>query len=269
MDRRKILFAFFMLICCLNYSLAEDFVTDGLVAYWTFDQPTVNDNNVKDVWANISGSAKDVDVVEGKINEGLEFNGKSSMITIDANEKLDITDAITLEAWIKISQWQEDPNRNIIIARYDQGQNKRYVQFSINPSYGLGVYLGHTNGTAYAETQVGTRSEEWVDQWVHVAVTWDHADDGLPRLYINAEETPNYSPQDALKEPLLLFDIPWIIGAMPPQDRYFAGVMDELKIYNRRLTEAEILKNFEAQTNFAVDAVGKLAALWSGVKSIK
>lgn len=253
---------------CYNYVLAQEYVTAGLVAFWTFDSSTISGDTVKDVKNNIKGKMADTKTVEGKIKEALEFNGKSSMVTIDKDARLDITDAITIEAWIKINEWLLDPNRNVIFARYDQAANKRGLQFSLNPDNGLAVYMGYSNGTVYYQTQKGGQSQDWVGKWVHVAVTWDHSDSGLAILYVDGKELNSYESQQALKEPLLIFDIPWVIGAMPAQSRFFSGAIDELRVYNRRLSDDEVMRNFNVKMGYAVQSGDKLTQMWGKVKLI-
>jgi hypothetical protein len=255
-------------VCIVGALEAQEFVTDGLVSFWTFDQNTINGETVEDVWGGVDGKAIETKVVAGKISEGMEFNGSGSMVEIDRDEKLDITDAISMDAWINISEWLADPNRNVIIARYDQARNMRGLQFSLNPDNGLATYMGHSNGTAYFQTQKGGRNEDWIGQWVHVAFTWDHSDDGLCRLYVDGEEIGSYANQEALEEPLLLFDIPWVIGAMPAQSRYFSGIIDELRVYNRRLSDDEVLQNYNVKSNsVAVEHVSKVVTVWGEIKN--
>ena len=258
------------MVCAANQIEAQEFVPSGLVSFWTFDQNTINGDTVKDVWGNNDGTATDTNIAVGKIAEGLEFNGSSSMVEIAKDASLDITDAMTIEAWIKMSVWQADPNRNIIMTRYNAGEGKRYLQFSLNPDNGLATYMGHSDGTAYYQTQKGGQNLDWIDQWVHVAFTWDHSDGGLCKLYVDGEEIGGYLDQQALEDPLVPYDIPWIIGGMPHQSRFFAGVMDEVRIYDRRLSDAEIKRNFGVKSNnVAVEPAGKLATTWSEVKTYR
>jgi hypothetical protein len=270
MGYKVLLFALVVFIVCAGNQIeAQEFVTDGLVSFWSFDRATISGDTVKDVWGNNDGTMVDTQVVAGKINEGLEFSGSSSLVDIVIDPSLDITDAITIEAWIKLSVWQEDPNRNVIMARYNTDGNRRYLQFSINPSNGLATYMGHSGGTAYAQTQKGGTNPEWVGNWVHVAFTWDKSDGGLSKLYVDGQEIEAYQDQQALEEPLLPpNDLPWTIGAMASSNRFFAGVMDEVRIYERRLSDAEIQTNFSVQSNIVapVGPAGKLATMWGKVK---
>jgi hypothetical protein len=51
-------------------------------------------------------------------------------------------------------------------------------------------------------------------------------------------------------------------------DTSFNGAIDEVKIYNRALSEDEILRNFRATSHeIAVELTSKLATKWGGIKS--
>ena len=86
---------------------------------------------------------------------------------------------------------------------------------------------------------------------------------------MNGLEIESYANQEAVEESLVPPDWLWSIGAMAHRDRYFAGVMDEVRIYNKRLSDAEIMANFSVQSNViaAVQPVGKLATAWGEVKA--
>jgi hypothetical protein len=200
------------------------------------------------------------------IGEALEFNGTSGMVSIPDDPSFAFDDAITLEAWINLKRWNV-PERHIIMAKYDQNQSKRYVQFAAKNDVGLSVFLGYGNGSAYMQAQSGDKPADWVGSWVHVAVTWDKSEGGLPILYVNGQDIGNYQDQQALTDSLSMNDLPWTIGAMPGFNRFMDGMIDEVRIYNRRLSAEEIKKNFGAKSNnVAVQPAGKLTSTWGNTK---
>ena len=249
-----------------NQVSAQQFVPKGLVSFWTFDSDTIDGNTVKDVWGNNHGESTDADIVDGKIGQALAFNGTSSLVSIPDDPSFEFSDAITLEAWVNINLWAV-PERHIIMAKYDQNQSKRYVQFAMKNDVGLSAFLGYSNGSAYMQAQAGDKPAEWVGEWVHVALTWDKSDGGLPILYANGKKLEKYQDQQALQDDLSMNDLPWTIGAMPGFNRFFNGLIDEVRIYNRRLSDEEIERNFNVKSNsVAVQPAGKLAGTWGAVK---
>jgi len=267
MGYRFLIFGLLMFIACIAGQVeAQHFVTDGLVSFWTFDRNSIDGNVVEDVWGNNDGKILGAQVVEGKINEALDFDGASTMVTIPYDPIFDIPDATTVEAWIKLRVWSVG-DRHSIMTKYDQNQAKRYLQFAVRPTTSLSVFFGHSNGSTYIEGSMDVESPEWEGEWVHAAASWSKTD-GLPRVYVNGQEAAGYSVQTVWADVLSTNDLPWTIGAMPDFARYFDGAIDEVRIYNRQLSAAEIMRNFEVKSNsIAVQPAGKLAATWSKVKS--
>jgi hypothetical protein len=256
-------------LCAFGQLSAQEFVTDGLVSFWTFDNSSINGNIAADSWGNNDGEMTDTQIVAGKINEGLEFNGSTSMVSAPNDPSFDIFDGITLEAWIKLRVWAVS-DRHSIMTRYDAGATKRYAQFAVRPGNSLSVFLGHSDGTAYIEGSMNVESPEWEGEWVHVVASWSMSDGGLPKLYVNGTEVAEYSVQTAWEDTLATNnDLPWTIGAYPGLDRYLDGVMDEVRIYNRRLSDAEIATNYSVQSNAvaAVRPAGKLTTTWAAIRS--
>jgi hypothetical protein len=72
-----------------------------------------------------------------------------------------------------------------------------------------------------------------VDTWSYLAVTYDGT---MLRLYVNGEETsstPQIGRPQANANPLQ-------IGGSAYEGEYFAGQIDEVRIYNRALSPSEI-----------------------------
>ena len=209
----------------------------------------------------------DTTVVQGRIDECLSFNGTSSMVSIPNDPSLDLINALTIEAWIKLRVW-DTADRHMILSSWSN-----QVQFSIRPGIGLAVYLaceGGWEGRGYnhaASTEL--TEEKSVGKWVHVAVSWSKDDDGFIRLYINGKEAETYEYQQLWQDVLNPNTIPVTIGALPKNlNRRFNGEIDEVRIYDRRLTDAEIKTNFNAVSNtLAVQPVGKLTTVWGQVKN--
>jgi len=104
--------------------------------------------------------------------------------------------------------------------------------------------------------------------WLHVAATWDKSDGGLAKLYINGQELASYANRTEWEDSLTTNDLPLSIGAMPGLERVMDGIIDEVRIYNRRLNDEEIMSNFSTESNVFAFVVpsGKLATRWGDIK---
>ena len=98
-----------------------------------------------------------------------------------------------------------------------------------------------------------------------MAGTWDSANNSH-KVYINGEfdsEGPqsgsgmNVNSQTTLK----------IAGQVTGAPRYFAGLIDEVAIYGRVLTEDEIRRDMEVGVLLSVQASGKLSTTWAEIKT--
>ncbi len=49
-------------------------------------------------------------------------------------------------------------------------------------------------------------------------------------------------------------------------DSFFMGVVDEARIYNRSLSNEEVIQNYESKIGFVVKSVGKLSTVWGLLK---
>lgn len=100
-----------------------------------------------------------------------------------------------------------------------------------------------------------------MNTWYHIIYTCDTEANEL-KLYINGEfveeGASGGTPQN--------FDERRI--GSEHDGRWLTGMVDEVRIYDRILSEDEILKNSKATSNtLAVEVEDKLAIIWASIKS--
>jgi hypothetical protein len=197
----------------------------GLVAAYGFNEGT--GATVADVSGNnnngtISGATW---TTQGRYGSALSFNGINSVVRIASAASLNLASAMTLEAWVKPtapqSGWrtimQHEVDAYFLNASNDNGP--------LLPSGG-----GTFNGTV---AYVSGSTANPVNAWTHVALTYDGA---TLRLYVNdnlAASQPRTGSIQTNSNPL------WI-GGNSPYGEYFQGMIDEVRVYNRALSQAEI-----------------------------
>jgi hypothetical protein len=176
---------------------------------------TINANNSTSVNVTTQGSAT------GKIDGADEFNGSSNQIVVGDSNSLDITNAITIEAWIV-----DDLNgkRRIV--------TKRDEMYVLRSDYTgrINGYVSKGGGLYYANSQnsvVGTGS------YHHVVLTWDGVSgDNKLRLYHNGSEISSYSTQDSVTSPLDTSVNDLYIGSHSTGE-YWDGRIDEIRISDK------------------------------------
>ncbi|MXV78688.1 LamG domain-containing protein [Candidatus Poribacteria bacterium] len=229
--------------------------TEGLVGAWLLDDGTGT------TVADSSGNKLDGEVsagtpawVEGKFDGALEFGG-SDMVTIPDNDALDLT-SFTIAAWIKspatTGRW------HVIAAKEARNPTGR--------NYGI---FGHVNNGSihYSFTSGGWKSFDAPTNvtdgaWHHVAATYERPNF---KLYIDGELDAEQAP-DAVPESN---DSPLYIGGCNIGNYWMTGTIDEVVLYDRALSPAEIGELIQEgiATVTPVEPAGKLATTWSQIKT--
>jgi len=206
-------------------SIPEDTFTRGLVAYWSFDEGTGN------IAYDISGNGNNCTIygakwTKGKYGSALQFDGVDDYVEVPHSVSLNITDAITIEAWINTSSdggWWDS-----IVSKMDWGGGTR-------PGYTLLHRRKEVEFIAKSEGGVYYTISPLYGTWIHVAGRYDGE---CLRLYVNGVErgTPKQ-----LTDGLGSTITPLKIGRLAYEDvGYFHGIIDEVRIYNRALSPEEI-----------------------------
>jgi hypothetical protein len=155
----------------------------------------------------------------------------------DANQTgLDITNEITVSAWIN-AQTLSGSTNYVIASKYNTSGNQRsYVLVAYGPRLNMTL---SSNGTANVDSLTANNSLS-TGTWYHVAGVYDGS---YIKLYINGELNENntgpyFNPlpySDGIHPGTADFNI----GAASGGDR-FDGIVDEVRVYNRALTGSEI-----------------------------
>jgi hypothetical protein len=191
------------------------------------------DGNANDLSGNgLDGSVQGGSFTDGKVAGALSFDGVDDYVAIEDDPLLDITDALTLAAWVKPEQSQDDYAR--IISRERSGAGNR--------QYNLGVDASADD----PRTVVDTESADGVEvsavlpfadnNWHHVAMSFDSSD--KIRLYVDG----SVADSTGVSAELVSRDSQVTLGApahLPGKD-HFAGLIDDVRIYDRALTPSEV-----------------------------
>ena len=131
---------------------------------------------------------------------------------------------MTLEAWVNPSEvnvsW-----RDVI----EKGNDNYYLEATSNP--GGSPYGGAIIGGSYANSH-GTANLT-VGTWTHLALTYDGAN---VRFYVDGVLTGTTPATGTIASSATALTI----GSDPFYGQYYAGLIDEIRIYNTALTQAQI-----------------------------
>ena len=198
--------------------------TPGLVAAYAFDEgsgTTVTDatgNGHTGTIANATWAAA------GKYGAALSFNGSNAVVTIPDAASLHLSTGMTLEAWVNPST----VNANWRDVIYKGNDNFYLEATSSNASRPDG---GMIAGGSYADAY-GTAALT-ANTWSFLTESYDGS---TLRLYVNGTQVASTAHTGTIATSTN----PLQIGGDSLYGQYFAGLIDNVRVYNVALTAAQI-----------------------------
>jgi hypothetical protein len=199
--------------------------TAGLVAAYGFNEnagTTTADASGNNLTGTIAGATW---TTAGKNGNALSFDGLNDMVTIADNAALDVT-RVTLMGWVRptaLNNWRtailKESTNGLAYALYAEDNASRPAGY---------VNLGANDREAKGTTALPTNT------WSHIAMTFDGT---AMRVYQNGllVRTVNFTGNIITTNNALR-----IGGNAIWNDEFFAGQIDDVRVYNRALSLAEI-----------------------------
>ncbi|AZZ94548.1 LamG domain-containing protein [Hahella sp. KA22] len=154
-----------------------------------------------------------------------EFDGSSQYIEIADNNLLDITDNLTVSAWVYPTQIPTSELKTIL------SKDENY-EFHIDSSGEIYWWWNDSSGTSRSITTSGANMV--ANAWRHVVITYES---GAQRVYVDGVVRGSSSYTGTL----LTNSDPLQIGQDQGYSvRYFSGRIDEVQIYNKTLSATDV-----------------------------
>ena len=235
------------------FAHAVDPSDESLILYFSFDElngDTVTDHSQYGNDGTIAGAPESV---AGKFGNALKLNGQSDWVEVPHADILTVDENVTVMAWINAGRHQ-GPNSERWQGILSKGNGPRSYSFYTEfPSECLHLSAG---GSGSVCTGVVALNE-----WQHVVA---HVDNGTHRYWLNGESVGEFGGRNPL--PGTADTAAVLVGKTHENNREFLGLIDEVRIWNRALSEDEIL--VEMNTSLTpVDPLGKLSTTWATLKS--
>jgi hypothetical protein len=140
------------------------------------------------------------------------------------------------------------------------GANWGYIFEFLTTTGKINLYLDKANPSWANVAETGIQLKEWT----HLAATYDGK---TIHYYFNGNPDGTYSniPGGAIASNQ---DNVHLGGRKVGEPHNFDGIIDEVRIYNRALNEAEVKANMTSDGT-AVNPTGKIAAKWGEIKGSK
>ncbi|KPA11896.1 secreted protein containing Fibronectin, type III domain protein [Candidatus Magnetomorum sp. HK-1] len=218
-------------------------ISSGCTAYYSFNEDWI-DGSPSDNTAVPLGNPL---FIEGKKGKAIFLDGVDDSVTLGVNNFID---QLSISFWVKFPELPE--NWQTIISRYDETiindttllKNSFYIKV-----------LGKTNDHRiyFAVSENGQQSSDIISNISIISQTWYHIvasfQEGKIILYINGEkENEKQTPF----QQLYTSAVPTLVGSMYRngiESKPFANMtLDELRLYNRNLSEFEIQGLYEKKS---------------------
>ena len=216
---------------------------NGLVGYWNMDANDISGATIYDKSGNgNNGTISGAVIGSGKVKEALDFDGSNDSIVVTQSSAINLTANMTLSAWVYINGYGAGctGDQEIIFKRDSGGTNYQFYYGGDTP--------GRTNKISYYDGTNTLISNDTVNQgvWNHVALTVDDAGNS-GTIYINGVSSGSGTANiGGDSTPDLYIGLSYDVGQCSGQDYPFFGMIDEVRIYNRELSVAEMTQLYEA-----------------------
>lgn len=210
-----------------NRYVDESMPTSGLVAHWKMNEPNWDgtSNEVVDDSGNANnGTAYNgVNVTkQGIFNSAGDFDGVDDYVSVADSNTLDVLQT-TLIGWIKPEV--SDVSGAVV---------EKTQTYGIRLSGGKMNFVATTVNDAWSSATISSNTTMSSETWYHVAITYDGT---TTRYYLNGVADGT----DTSHTGNLVNSTGSVKIGVDTNDVYMNGLIDNVAIYNRVLTPAEIL----------------------------
>ncbi|MHC4431766.1 MAG: LamG domain-containing protein [Planctomycetota bacterium] len=225
MYRESICLMSFVLVLSITGNTSAD-----LVAHWKLDEGSGNTVYDSGISGNDGTFEGDPQWVTGYYGGALKFDGADN-VDCGNDDSFNITDEITLSAWINMAQrpavdsWYTIPWKENAYSMYLYGVDNTLTTLCAD------FWLD----TGRADIWDGPDIDIPPDVWTHIAVTFNGTDF---EFYVNGEHDHTQNQPGTIEVSAINF-------LFTQAGSNFAGLIDDVRLYNHVLTQAEILAAME------------------------
>ena len=233
----KTFIALFITVNVMAQNVPNYVPTNGLVGWWPFNG-NANDESGNGNHGTVNGATLTADR-DGKANSAYDFDGVTAFIDLNNTENLILNNGLTFSAWVN----SRDIRMASIIDKETFATEGYGYRLNIRSDSSIWAEHGaYGEGKIGANTAAAENSYE-VNDWVHVVGVLDLSN-GRNILYIDNKLL------DIKSINLLISNFKKIqIGKSTlEQGEYFNGIIDDIAIYNRALSDQEVKQLYEGCT---------------------
>jgi len=211
---------------------AQD-INSGLVGYWKFDKGSGN------IAVDSSGNGNNGTLinspawVDGVFGKALSFDGASNYVQIPDSSSLDVTANVTVAAWVYPRAYVDNAGDNPHIVSRCAANGQSIYLFGIYPNSHKIMYAVCGTGNTLVQSSAANLT---LNAWTYLAITYNGS---YVSLYINGTFNSGYAQSGPIQTTSNRLTIG--CNSYPVTTyAYFNGTIDEVRIYNRTLSQQEI-----------------------------
>lgn len=210
----------------------------GLIRYWMFSEgrdSVAADSSGSQVTGTVRGATW---TTAGRYGNALYFDGRNDYVDV---AQLNVPgNAITISAWFKADSFPAGHDARILSKATGEAEQDHHIMLSLYAGYRQALRLRlKTNGTT--KTLIAPQGPITTGVWVHAVATYDGT---TARLYKDGVEVGSMPLSGTLE---VNSKVPAFIGANPKgPGNNFHGTIDQVRVYNRALSQQEIQSLYQA-----------------------
>ncbi len=174
-----------------------------------------------------------------------EFSDSSDRIEIPFDSSLDLTDEFTVSAWIKASSSGANDYQTILNKEDSAGaSNDRNFWLTLWGAAPVGsAHFRFSTSSSGTDCDIGDTVDLRDDSWHYLTATYNGSH---CLLYVDSNEV---GADSVIGIPEGQGDPMWIGNEIAVNNRGFLGTIDDVRVYNRALSENQIIFNYNDRLN--------------------
>ena len=211
---------------------SKGFLLEGNVIWATSGTPVRHNQNVAE-WHTWRDNRFGIAVpVEGKIGTGLLCDGSSTFFEPPNSAGLD-PPQLTVEAWVKVDEYPGGGDtRRWVVNKNDDEWIQGHWGLVTDRGH-VGAHLNIGGGQANSFAAWSTSDPLTLRTWHHLAMTYDGS---VLRVFCEGKPVA----ETRIDRPRVPGNTPIAIGRRQDAYTFFAGVIDEVRVYDRALLAPEV-----------------------------
>ncbi len=211
-----------------------------ILAQWKFDGDG----------SDASGNGNDLTNISGTFDTEIVHQGSASLYLNSADgtatSNIDLGTQLTVAVWVNVDN-PIQPSINTIMANTGTDEEANGFKLCIN-------HWNTSDQSVVIEVGDGMTGGKWITapgliqpgNWYHVAFVIDEPNQVM-KIYYNGVQAPlSFTSDQGYTVDQFHYDFstsgPFTIGAFPVEAYYFKGHLDDMRVYNRILSDDEIAK---------------------------